>query len=263
MKRPSKDILCWGSIAVVTALLILSRKFFIGDVESDYLGTFVPEAKRFLAGAALELKFHLPLYSITIGLINAGVQNWWITGLILTWASSIAAVLMFFQFFKRLSGTWAAYGAMFGLISSPAFLIHAASASSDVFFLAVQSAALWFALLAMFNPLKSPIAIQFFSHKFLRVVIPFLMMLIFMINIFLLKEGLYNLIFVIQALFYIMALMGVLARHQKYGILGFMAKACYIPYVFCLLNFSALVGFFKFIFSKQEVTWMKARAKPV
>ncbi|MCK5081843.1 MAG: hypothetical protein KAR31_02955 [Candidatus Omnitrophica bacterium] len=52
---------------------------------------------------------------------------------------------------------------------------------------------------------------------------------------------------------------GSLARHQKYGILKIVLKVCYIPYVFCLLNFSALIGFLRFIGPGQDITWEKAR----
>lgn len=111
----------------------------------------------------------------------------------------------------------------------------------------------------MFNPFKSPIAIQFFSHKFLRVLIPFFMIALFFINWSLSGCILYAFIFNLQILFYCMAVMGGLARYQKHGILNRLSKVCYIPYVFCLLNFSALVGFLRFVSSKQEVQWEKAR----
>ena len=119
----------------------------------------------------------------------------------------------------------------------------------------------------MFNPFKSPIAVQLFSHKFLRVLIPFFMIAIFFINgAILLNRGVlqyapafYVGTFVIQIIFYSMAIIGCLARHQKYGILKLVSKICYIPYVFCLLNFSALIGFFRFAGTNQDITWEKAR----
>lgn len=114
---------------------------------------------------------------------------------------------------------------------------------------------------SMFVPFVSPIAVQFFSHKFLRVVIPFFLIAIFIINGALVGEPNFLTLFILQIIFYLMAILGGLARYQKYGILRLVSKLCYIPYVFCLLNFSALVGFFRFLGSKQEITWEKARAK--
>lgn len=113
----------------------------------------------------------------------------------------------------------------------------------------------------LFNPFKSPVAIQLFSHKFLRVAAPFMMIAVFFINAFMLSEEFYKNIFILQIIFYVMALAGALARYSSYAILRPITKICYVPYVFCLLNFSALSGFLRFIFAKQEITWQKAREK--
>lgn len=111
----------------------------------------------------------------------------------------------------------------------------------------------------LFNPLASPIAIQFFSHKFLRVIVPFLMIALVPLNFFILDEKIYQIAFAAQILFYAAAITGALAKSQKCDILTPVAKFCYVPYVFCLLNFSALIGFYRFIRAKQEITWQKAR----
>ncbi|MFA5087600.1 MAG: glycosyltransferase family 2 protein [Candidatus Omnitrophota bacterium] len=113
----------------------------------------------------------------------------------------------------------------------------------------------------MLNPFKSPIAVQLFSHKFLRLLIPFFLIIIFAINLFLLPENPFGIFFVLQILFYVMALIGALSRHQRYGMLKAVSKVCYIPYVFCLLNFSALAGAIRYFGGRQEVTWEKAREK--
>lgn len=113
----------------------------------------------------------------------------------------------------------------------------------------------------MFNPLKSPIAIQLFSHKFLRVAAPFFMAVVFFVNWRLAGDVFYAVLFAFQIVFYGMAVAGGLARHQRRGILGVVSRICYIPYVFCLLNFSALAGFLRFAGAKQKITWEKARDK--
>jgi len=113
----------------------------------------------------------------------------------------------------------------------------------------------------MFNPFTSPIALQLFSHKLLRVMIPFLMILVYLLNFSLLGRAYFDLIFIVQNIFYVMALIGAFAKNQKYGILKVVSRACYIPYVFCLLNFSAFIGFIRFAGAKQNITWEKARAQ--
>lgn len=112
-----------------------------------------------------------------------------------------------------------------------------------------------------FNPFSSPIAIQLFSHKYLRLLIPFFMIAVFFINAALVHSEFYRVVFVLQIIFYGLASLGGLAKAKKYGIFKSILKVCYVPYVFCLLNFSALVGFLRFIFNKQTVTWEKARGK--
>ena len=112
----------------------------------------------------------------------------------------------------------------------------------------------------LFNPLKSPIAIQLFSHKFLRVILPFILITIFILTcVEGHKDFLFFQLLALQIIFYLMAAMGALVCHSKNMVMRLISKACYVPYVFCLLNFSALIGFFRFIESKQEVIWEKAR----
>jgi len=112
----------------------------------------------------------------------------------------------------------------------------------------------------LFIPFKSPIAVQLFSHKFLRVVAPFVLIAIFLLNLLLLGQGIYQTIFVLQVLFYAMAVTGAALRYHDQGVLRVISRICYVPYVFCLMNFSALSGFIRFLSGAQEVTWEKARA---
>ncbi len=118
---------------------------------------------------------------------------------------------------------------------------------------------IFFVLPDIFNPLKSPLAIQMFSHKLLRVLIPFFLIFLLIINFKLRNNQFFIFILWGQILFYGMAILGSLAKKPKYAILKPISKMCYIPYVFCLLNFSALAGFWRFVRSSQTVTWEKAR----
>ena len=112
----------------------------------------------------------------------------------------------------------------------------------------------------LFNPFTSPIAIQFFSHKLLRVVLPFFLISLFGINILLFDtSAIYQIFMVAQIAFYLLAGLGMLTKNSQQGILKIVSKISYIPYVFCLLNFSALAGFLRLIQNKQAATWEKAR----
>ncbi|MBF0483972.1 MAG: glycosyltransferase family 2 protein [Candidatus Omnitrophica bacterium] len=95
----------------------------------------------------------------------------------------------------------------------------------------------------LFNPAKSPIAIQLFSHKFLRLQMPFLMIFLFVLNIFLVtRDPVYLFILLSQIAFYGSAVF------------------CPVSYMFCVLNFAALEGLWRFLTAQQQVTWEKAKA---
>ncbi|MBF0512357.1 MAG: glycosyltransferase family 2 protein, partial [Candidatus Omnitrophica bacterium] len=111
----------------------------------------------------------------------------------------------------------------------------------------------------MFNPWQSPIAFQFFSHKFLRVVIPFFLILLFGLNYFLRRDSIFYPLWISQIIFYLMAGVEQLTHAQNKGLFRIVHKICYAPYVFCLLNFSAFIGFCKLVGPQQEVIWQKAR----
>lgn len=104
----------------------------------------------------------------------------------------------------------------------------------------------------LLNPFKSPVAWQLFSHKFLRLIVPYLLFVLLFINAFLLNHSFYRGVFILQILFYSLALIEAVQKTRK-GI-GF------IPYTFCLLNYSALVALFRFLKGKQKGTWEKAYA---
>ncbi len=102
----------------------------------------------------------------------------------------------------------------------------------------------------MFNPFRSKIAIQLFSHKFLRLLVPYFLILLFFSNIFLLDDGRYKFIFALQVSFYSFALLGKLFVNLRPPILK-------IPYTFCLLYLAAIKGFYSFAFQKQTITWKR------
>ena len=109
---------------------------------------------------------------------------------------------------------------------------------------------LFYYLRGLFNPLKGKISWQFFSHKFLRLIVPLLLVGVFVSNLFLLQSQLYKFIFILQVCFYSFALMGLFFKAHKNRIFD-------LPYMFCLMNVAALVGLYKFITNKQGVLWRK------
>jgi len=94
---------------------------------------------------------------------------------------------------------------------------------------------------------------QYVSHRVLRwAVVPFLLPLILIINIFLLtiSSPLYLALFVMQILIYIMSLIGYLLEKKKIKI-----KIFYLPYVIITMNIAAYVGLKRYLKSQQNVVW--------
>ncbi|HTL48448.1 MAG TPA: glycosyltransferase family 2 protein [Verrucomicrobiae bacterium] len=105
----------------------------------------------------------------------------------------------------------------------------------------------------LFDPRKSRVAWQLFSHKFLRLMVPFFMIGAFAGNLPLMGDPLYRMLFAAQALFYGLALTEWLWERltSRKGI-------GYIPYTFCLLNYSALAASFRFLKKDTKGIWEKA-----
>lgn len=101
----------------------------------------------------------------------------------------------------------------------------------------------------LFNPLVSPIAIQLFSHKFLRLTVPFFLICLLVSNIFILDEDILRIIFVAQVIFYILAMLGFFTNAFK--------KLTNVPKMFLVMNTAAVVGLYRFLFNKQSVAWKK------
>ncbi|APH06914.1 hypothetical protein A9C19_01675 [Bacillus weihaiensis] len=86
---------------------------------------------------------------------------------------------------------------------------------------------------------------KYMSHKFLRWLVAYYMIAIFLINLFLLDKSPYMVIFILQCAFYVLALMGI----------KWKTKLTYIPYYFCLVNYAALLGTVRAMSGKRQATW--------
>ena len=111
---------------------------------------------------------------------------------------------------------------------------------------------IFFKMPYMLNPFKSKLAFQIISHKLLRLLVPFFMLTLFVSNLFLAQSLLYLLLLIAQSVFYAIALMEALFRRRIKKIFG-------MPYLFCLLNFSALMGLWYFLLNKYDIKWEKVR----
>ena len=111
---------------------------------------------------------------------------------------------------------------------------------------------LGFFLLAQ-RVLKDPItAFAFLSHKLLRWVLPFLLMGMLLTSALLAEQPLYRGAFIAQALFYLWATVGFLARRPMAGI-----RYALIGYYLLTIHLAYLVGFLRFLGRRQETGWQR------
>ena len=106
------------------------------------------------------------------------------------------------------------------------------------------------------NPFRHGMyALQMLSHKVMRYVVPFLLVIALGANALLMPANdFFQYLFFAQAIFYASALAGWIA--EKLAIrLGVLA----IPYYFVLANVASLVAFLKFLGGESQVTWEPLR----
>jgi len=101
-------------------------------------------------------------------------------------------------------------------------------------------------------PWRNRIWLQTISHKFLRLMVPGLLLLAFVINMGLLQNHFYRFTLAIQVLFYAAALAGRVMRNMPWN-----PKLLYLPYTFCVLNWATVIAFVRLLAGRQSVVWDK------
>ena len=100
---------------------------------------------------------------------------------------------------------------------------------------------------------------QFFSHKILRwTLAPLALPIAFLLNLLLAFSigQLYLSLLILQGLFYLFALLGWFFEKRQLKI-----KAFFIPYYFCVMNYSVFLGFARLLKGQQTVLWEKVERK--
>ena len=81
-------------MAGLVLMLGLGRSYFGYDVETDFIGLYVPEAQRFLDGEPLLSVFHPPLYPLALAGLRQLVDDWLLAGVTLSVVSGVAVLIM-------------------------------------------------------------------------------------------------------------------------------------------------------------------------
>lgn len=116
-------------------------------------------------------------------------------------------------------------------------------------------------LLPLLNIFKyRTLSFQYISHRVLRwTVTPFLLVLLFILNILIVLQEtspLYDIILILQFIFYISAISGFVLEKKQIKI-----KALFIPYYFCVMNYAVFRGIIRYYTRKQSATWEKSKRK--
>lgn len=117
------------------------------------------------------------------------------------------------------------------------------------------------ALKSLLNPIKHPmLSFQYISHRVLRwSVTPFLLLVVLLLNGLLLVETsllVYKILFLTQISFYILAFIGFLLEKKELRL-----KIAFVPYYFCMMNYSIFVGIFNYLRNEQSSVWDKVERK--
>ena len=108
---------------------------------------------------------------------------------------------------------------------------------------------------SLLNPFKYTfVSFQLMSHKVLRWLVPFFLMIIFVSNSIMLDRTLYKLLFLAQVAFYMSAFFAWVM--DKYGK---KLKLLFLPLYFCVVNLASLRATFNLVRGRNVATWETMR----
>jgi cellulose synthase/poly-beta-1,6-N-acetylglucosamine synthase-like glycosyltransferase len=108
---------------------------------------------------------------------------------------------------------------------------------------------------SLLNPMKYPfVSFQLISHKVLRWLIPFFLVIIFVSNAMVLDNTFYKLLFLGQVVFYLSAFFAWVM--EKYGR---KFKLLFLPLYFCVVNIASLRAIFNLIKGRKMAVWETVR----
>jgi len=109
---------------------------------------------------------------------------------------------------------------------------------------------------ALLNPIKFPLfSIELISHKIIKFMLPFFMVIVFVTNCFLVATGFfYCLILALQVFFYVLAYWGYVDEKTENR-----SRLISMPYTFNMVSFAILLGWIKYFSGETYSTWTSER----
>jgi len=114
------------------------------------------------------------------------------------------------------------------------------------------------------NIFKHPLySFEYFSHKLLRwLVVPFAFIIVFFLNLYLALYSsqhwhlFYQILALLQIIYYLLAFLGWTIRNKKTQL-----KILFIPFYISLMNWTTILGLFRYLKKNQNQRWEKASRK--
>jgi cellulose synthase/poly-beta-1,6-N-acetylglucosamine synthase-like glycosyltransferase len=107
-------------------------------------------------------------------------------------------------------------------------------------------------ILPLLNPLRGFVAFGLWSHKIIRWIVPFLLIVVFSANFLLRGDAFYDTLFILQGAFY-----GLVITAWILDCFKIHARWLIYPYYFVAANLALLIGFFKFLTKSQKPAWTR------
>lgn len=133
----------------LVSFISLHREYMGFGAETDFLGGFLPEARRILSGEPLGIEFHPPFYSAVLALFQFFIDDWFLSGRLLSLLAYTVALLANFFLFRSMISPVAGWGALLALMASTPLVYFTGIASSDVFFFALYSISIMTGMMAL------------------------------------------------------------------------------------------------------------------
>ena len=106
----------------------------------------------------------------------------------------------------------------------------------------------------LLNPLRyGRVAVALWSHKLLRWLVPYLSLVLFGTNVFLLHQAFFEVAMALQSSFYALAIGGILAHDTA------RARLWSVPTSFCTVNCAAALGILKCLAGRTSGVWTPER----
>ncbi len=104
----------------------------------------------------------------------------------------------------------------------------------------------------LLHPKRGYVAFGLWSHKLIRWLVPFLLVVLLVSNIFAMGSPFFDAFMVLQAAFYLLVLLGWLL-----SLVGVKVGLVTYAYYFVVIHMGLLVGFFKFLLGRQPAAWTR------